>query len=129
MSLRFTIRDLLLLTFIVALALGWWLDRGKLERKCSVLEQSADTSRTEANMYRMAINQQAASSGWQPPKRPQSHLAGVVIAKFGIDGGITDEMEPEFEKLIGEDYPGAKRDLAASLDAIRGYLGKKEDDK
>jgi hypothetical protein len=30
MSYRFTIRELILLTVIVALALGWWLDRRAL---------------------------------------------------------------------------------------------------
>jgi hypothetical protein len=30
MRLRFTIRDLLWLTALVALAIGWWLDRSKL---------------------------------------------------------------------------------------------------
>jgi hypothetical protein len=33
--MKFSIRDLLLVTVIVALAVGWWIDRGKLiaERK------------------------------------------------------------------------------------------------
>jgi hypothetical protein len=32
MRLRFTIRDLLLTTVIVALALGWWLDHRRLAK-------------------------------------------------------------------------------------------------
>jgi hypothetical protein len=31
MSLRFTIRDLLWLTVVVALAVGWWLDHLQIE--------------------------------------------------------------------------------------------------
>ena len=36
MRFRFSIRDLLLLTVIVALAIGWWLDHRKLTRENSV---------------------------------------------------------------------------------------------
>ena len=36
MRFRFTIRDLLLLTAIVALTIGWWLDHRKLTRENSV---------------------------------------------------------------------------------------------
>ncbi len=35
MRLRFSIRDLLLLTVIVALAIGWWLDHRKLTKENS----------------------------------------------------------------------------------------------
>ena len=35
MRFRFTIRDLLLLTVIVALAIGWWLDHWKLTKENS----------------------------------------------------------------------------------------------
>jgi len=33
MRLRFTIRDLLWLTLVVALAVGWWLDRRSIQRQ------------------------------------------------------------------------------------------------
>jgi len=33
MPLRFTIRDLLWLTLVVALAVGWWVDRSNLTRQ------------------------------------------------------------------------------------------------
>ena len=33
MRLRFTIRDLLWLTVVVALAVGWWLDHAKLPER------------------------------------------------------------------------------------------------
>ena len=35
---EFTIRDLLLVTVIVALALGWWVDRSKLAFRIELLE-------------------------------------------------------------------------------------------
>jgi hypothetical protein len=43
--MRFTIRDVLLLTVIAALAVGWWLDRSNLERKRSEAQESVETSR------------------------------------------------------------------------------------
>jgi hypothetical protein len=52
MRFRFTIRDLLWLTAVIALALGWWLDHSNLkwndakdrdfEAKCKAKVQSAD---------------------------------------------------------------------------------------
>jgi len=33
---RFTIRDLLWLTLVVALAVGWWSDRRGMQRHCAV---------------------------------------------------------------------------------------------
>ena len=35
---RFTIRDLLLLTVIVALAVGWWMDRAAWSRRLSAAQ-------------------------------------------------------------------------------------------
>jgi hypothetical protein len=32
---RFTIRELVLLTLVVALGVGWWVDRSRLERQIS----------------------------------------------------------------------------------------------
>jgi len=36
MRLRFTIRDLLWLTLVVALAVGWWIDRRAIQRQSAV---------------------------------------------------------------------------------------------
>ena len=35
---RFTIRELVLLTLVVAMGVGWWLDRSRLDGKCSALQ-------------------------------------------------------------------------------------------
>jgi hypothetical protein len=51
MRLRFTIRDLLWLTLVVALAVGWWLDRRKiteLEARVGTLQQVPSVNRIEA---------------------------------------------------------------------------------
>jgi len=36
---RFTIRDLLWLTLVVAMAVGWWIDRTKLDRRLVQMER------------------------------------------------------------------------------------------
>jgi hypothetical protein len=36
MPVRFTIRDLLWLTLVVAMAVGWWLDRRAIQRQSAV---------------------------------------------------------------------------------------------
>jgi hypothetical protein len=44
-NMRFTIRDVLLMTVIVAISVGWWLDRSNLERKWRKAQESVETSR------------------------------------------------------------------------------------
>ena len=39
--MKFTIRDLFLVTMIVALAVGWWLDRSRLASSRSAVERDA----------------------------------------------------------------------------------------
>jgi hypothetical protein len=41
LRLRFTIRDLLLVTAIIALAVGWWLDHRHQSQRYATLEESA----------------------------------------------------------------------------------------
>ena len=38
MRLRFSIRDLLWLTIVVAMGLGWWLDHRQLQNQCEDLK-------------------------------------------------------------------------------------------
>jgi hypothetical protein len=42
--LRFTIRDVLWLTVVVALAVGWGVDRVRLSRQLASVQESADTA-------------------------------------------------------------------------------------
>ena len=54
--LRFTIRDVLWLTLVVGLAVGWWVDRGKR------IEQQAETAlqlKQATLQLRQSLNQQA----------------------------------------------------------------------
>jgi hypothetical protein len=41
----FTTRDVFLTTAIVALAVGWWLDRSQLERQRSKAQESSESAR------------------------------------------------------------------------------------
>ena len=56
MPLRFSIRDLLWLTVVVALAVGWWVDRSNITRHAAEsyaeLEQSASV--TKSHTYEAA---------------------------------------------------------------------------
>ena len=47
MRFRFTIRDLLWLTALVALGFGWWLDRSKLSAELSAFKQEMQIERNE----------------------------------------------------------------------------------
>jgi len=44
--MRFTIRDLLWLTVVVALAVCWWLDHGRLAQRIEKLEIEVNTDTT-----------------------------------------------------------------------------------
>ena len=43
--MKFTIRDLLLVTMVVALALGWWLDRSRLDMRARRAAKDANSFR------------------------------------------------------------------------------------
>jgi hypothetical protein len=40
--MKFSIRDLLLVTVIVALAVGWWVDRGRHAREVKELKEQLE---------------------------------------------------------------------------------------
>ena len=51
LPMRFSIRDLLLVTVIVALAAGWWIDQERQKRYCGAVERllkSAEEEREQA---------------------------------------------------------------------------------
>jgi len=51
MRFRFTIRDLFWLTLVVALAVGWWIDRARLGAQLSKLEQQAYSYMDRRDVY------------------------------------------------------------------------------
>ena len=62
--LRFTIRDVLWLTLVVGLAVGWWLDRERLmaraeraEDAYELLQRQNDELRVRANAAEQALKE------------------------------------------------------------------------
>jgi len=61
--MKFSIRDILLVTVIVALALGWWLDRSRLAIRAQKAAQEAESSQalSEALTLQLQNKNPAAS--------------------------------------------------------------------
>jgi hypothetical protein len=55
MRFRFTIRDLLWLTLVVAMAVGWWLDHRRWQSRCEKAESDARTRTNEADRVRSVL--------------------------------------------------------------------------
>ena len=51
---RFTIRDVLWLTVVVALAVGWWIDQDRIRRQREALKASEQAFADEAEKFRIA---------------------------------------------------------------------------
>jgi hypothetical protein len=65
--MKFSIRDLLLVTMIVALGLGWWVDRATLGKRIRMLEKRPDLSGLERMAASPVPNAYAPAPN--PPKR------------------------------------------------------------
>jgi len=48
--MKFTIRDLFLVTLVVALALGWWLDRSTLADKVEGLDREIEANKSPLHL-------------------------------------------------------------------------------
>jgi hypothetical protein len=66
MRLRFTIRDLLWLTALVAMGLGWWSDRSHLQSRLTL----AEDSNYLANEYRLSTLPALDPVFTQQPEQP-----------------------------------------------------------
>jgi hypothetical protein len=64
--MKFTIRDLFLVTMIVALGFGWWLDRSRLATRAESAERSLQVERFS----------KTCPSRQHPAKNPPSRDAG-----------------------------------------------------
>jgi hypothetical protein len=53
---RFTIRDLLWLTVVVALLAAWWLDRNSLRRESALQLRAAEAERKKAQLELYEVN-------------------------------------------------------------------------
>ena len=79
--MKFTIRDLFLVTVIVALVLGWWVDRSRLSQRAREAEVSAGLEREvrkflksmlEDEGYRFSRDQNGRVSIAPPKELPSS---------------------------------------------------------
>jgi len=69
---RFTVREMLLATLVVGLVLGWWLDRGRLERLRAMEEHRATNAESLAADWRDRAYECKHRSSLQ---RPGHHAA------------------------------------------------------
>ena len=59
--------------------------------------------------------------------RTRSFLAGTIIAKYGVEAGVTPEMVAELDELHGKPNPNdSKWYLAQAWHSLRGYTGGTE---
>ena len=75
---RFTIRELVLLTLVVAMGVGWWLDHSALSRRADLWEYRAG-----------AVADWTSGEGWRVEWTPE----GVDLTK---PGGEAETDQPEF---------------------------------
>ena len=61
---KLTLRDLFAVVTIVALALGWWLDRSRLERSAAAVKERADRAEVNAVYYRSYSVKLAETISW-----------------------------------------------------------------
>ena len=64
--MRFTIRDVLLTTALVAVAIGWWIDRTALDRKRAAAEEQAETNNFVLNALMKDLD--VIHPGWRKSK-------------------------------------------------------------
>lgn len=72
--MKFSIRDLFLMTVIVALGVGWWLDRGRLQNEAAHFKREADNSAKEASytMSKLATAVELLKNRAPAPKSPKN---------------------------------------------------------
>jgi len=94
MRLRFTIRDLLWLTALVAMGLGWWLDRSQVARQLDVAKRAVP-AQIETLKQELA-SQKMENACWQANFRYQ--IMNIDMRDFN------GESEPQFS-TVPRDLP------------------------
>lgn len=101
---RFTTRDVLWLTVVVALAVGWWLNRrdredllgtiSDLENAAKLLRQQRELQKQERDSMVIALAEELEKalgrklSGWSSvpdPKNPQKRILSLRYAESGTE--------------------------------------------
>ena len=78
--LRFSIRDLLWLTFVVGVALGWWIDRQRLSAGLQAEIDRANQSATKWRGTTGALEHALSEDGWTVEWHPD--LTRVYIDRW-----------------------------------------------
>jgi hypothetical protein len=68
--MKFTIRDLMWLTVVVAMGVAWWLDRWQLEANRAWQERQNETHRQDLVQIRKSVERMAGRSGMPNPFTP-----------------------------------------------------------
>ena len=66
--MKFSIRDLLLVMVIVALALGWWVNRSQFVIQCERAEQQRDDAIVESRTWKFkatSLAETMRNAGWK----------------------------------------------------------------
>jgi len=70
MKLRFTIRDLLWLTLVAALIVGWWVDRRSIQRQSAIEFNALRQTLIESQRVFVTTNTAAWPRATVPPAKP-----------------------------------------------------------
>ena len=102
MKFRFTIRDLLWLTVVVAVLVAWWVDHRRLAIK--ILVNDAIAKDDGLLQYRKAIEQlKAVASGSSPNDRTTKYLQSQISQLENRLKSREDELRQSITKqLLGE---------------------------
>jgi hypothetical protein len=82
--MKFTIRELFLVTMIVALAVGWWLDRNHLDSKRLLLQAENDYAHYERDFWEEKCDEMARrlrERGWTVELDPDKVKPGESFMK------------------------------------------------
>jgi len=89
---RFTIRDVLWLTMVVALGVGWWLDHGQLVRTVAATKKLADEIEIERADWERRTQMGAVAHNQTLRVIEQS---GLSIGSNGNKSWLTKIREPD----------------------------------
>ena len=79
---RFTIRELVLLTLVVATGVGWWMDRQRVSDSFRLQGQKLAVWQGRANQLKMGCEQIGYAVTWASDERQTSPIR-VVIESAG----------------------------------------------
>jgi hypothetical protein len=93
---RFTIRDVLWLTVVAALAIGWWLDQDRIRRQTLALRASEENYREAAErLQSMSLNR-----AQKVLQVAEAELASMEEIKQRNPGAVSDNELRKFQAQV-----------------------------